>query len=44
MIEVAGPIVEGLDENFLADYLDNLKLPPTGLPAEAAPPDPEAAQ
>ncbi|WP_340693946.1 hypothetical protein [Hyphomonas sp.] len=42
MMEVAGPIVEGLDENFLAEYLDKLKLPPIGLPAEAAPSDPEA--
>ncbi|PHS39480.1 MAG: hypothetical protein COA91_06000 [Robiginitomaculum sp.] len=30
MIEVAGPIVDGIDENFLADYMDNLRIePPT---------------
>ena len=41
MMEVAGPIVEATDENFLADYLDKLKLPPKGPPAETAPSDPE---
>ena len=28
MMEIAGPIVGGLDENFLANNLDRLKLPP----------------
>jgi hypothetical protein len=42
MMEVAGPIVEATDENFLADYLDKLTLPPKGPPAETAPSDPEA--
>ena len=42
MMEVAGPIVEGLDENFLVTYLDNLKLPRKGPPLETAPSDTEA--
>jgi len=28
MMEVAGPIVEAVDENFLADYMDNLRIEP----------------
>ena len=28
MMEVAGPIVDGIDENFLADYMDNLRIEP----------------
>ncbi|PHR54025.1 MAG: hypothetical protein COA47_16170 [Robiginitomaculum sp.] len=28
MMEVAGPIIDGVDENFLADYMDNLRLQP----------------
>jgi hypothetical protein len=28
MMEVAGPIIDDVDENFLADYYDSLKLPP----------------
>jgi len=39
MMEVAGPVVEGLDEDFLAGYLDKLKLPPSeGQPTESEPP------
>ena len=41
MMDVAGPIVEATDENFLADYLDKLKLLPNGPPAETAPSDTE---
>lgn len=37
MMEVAGPIVEATDENFLANYLDNMKLSAPEAPA----PDPE---
>ena len=44
MMDVAGPIVEGLDENFLVTYLDKLKLPPKDPPAETAPSDPEAIE
>ncbi|KJS27615.1 MAG: hypothetical protein VR75_02350 [Hyphomonadaceae bacterium BRH_c29] len=44
MMEVAGPIVEGLDENFLVTYLDKLKLPPKGPPAEIVPSNPEATE
>jgi hypothetical protein len=33
MMEVAGPIVEATDENFLADYLDSLRLPAPGSAA-----------
>ncbi|WP_373006233.1 hypothetical protein [Hyphomonas sp.] len=33
MMEVAGPIVEATDENFLADYLDSLRLPVPGTAA-----------
>lgn len=41
MMDVAGPIVEGLDENFLVTYIDKLKLPPKDPPVETAPSDPE---
>ncbi len=41
MMEVAGPIIEGLDEKFLATYLDSLKLQPIEPPVEAAPSKPE---
>jgi hypothetical protein len=44
MMDVAGPIVEGLDENFLVTYLDKLKLPPKGPPTETSPSDPEAIE
>jgi hypothetical protein len=44
MMEVAGPIVEGLDENFLVTYLDELKLQPIEPPVEAAPSEPDVAQ
>jgi hypothetical protein len=33
MMEVAGPVVEATDENFLADYLDSLRLPVPGTAA-----------
>lgn len=32
MNEIAGPIVAEVDENFLAGYLDSLKLPPPDAP------------
>lgn len=37
MMDVAGPIVDATDEDFLANYFDNLRLPPP----EASPADPE---
>lgn len=37
MMDVAGPIVDATDENFLADYFDGLRI----LPPEAAPVEPE---
>ena len=44
MMDVAGPIVEGLDENFLVTYLDKLKLPPKDPPVDTAPSDTEAIE
>ena len=44
MIDVAGPIVEGIDENFLVTYLDKLKLPPKGPLTETSPSDTEAIE
>jgi len=39
MMDVAGPIVDAIDENFLVDYFDRLRLPPTvSAPREPAPP------
>jgi Nuclear transport factor 2 (NTF2) domain len=32
MIEVAGPIIDGVDENFLADYMDELRIAPKSNP------------
>jgi hypothetical protein len=43
-MEVAGPIVEGLDENFLVTYLDKLKRPPKGPPAATVPSNPETTE
>lgn len=40
MYEIAGPIIEDLDENFLADRFDNVRLAPT----EPAPARPEETQ
>jgi hypothetical protein len=40
MMEVADPIVDGVDDTFLADYLDSMRLPAPG-PAAA---EPEAPQ
>ncbi len=37
MDEVAGPIVEGLDANFLADLFDKMRIPPA-RPESADPP------
>jgi len=33
MMEVAGPIVDGVDDTFLADYLDSMRLPAPGTAA-----------
>ena len=38
MNEVAGPIVERLDENFLADLFDKMRIPPPPRPESADPP------
>lgn len=34
MAEVAGPIIDGLDENFIANHLDGVRLVPV-TPADA---------
>ncbi len=39
---VAGPVVDAVDDNFLADYLDSLKLQlDESTPTEAPPAEPE---
>ena len=41
MMDVAGPIIDGLDENFLADYMDNLRIaPPINNPNNSPKPAP----
>ena len=40
MMEVAGPIVDGVDDTFLADYLDSMRLPAPGT-ADTEPETPQ---
>ncbi|WP_439620054.1 hypothetical protein [Hyphomonas sp.] len=44
MMEVASPIVDGIDDTFLATYLDSMRLHPIEPPIEAAPSEQDATQ
>ena len=40
MWEIAGPIIRGLDENFIANRLDRTRIAPAPAPAAPAAPQP----